>query len=111
MEAEIKRIPIIYIRRPGPREPRAAADAGTAQSCAEMLAAFEEAGLSESHREWLQGTSTVGSRGRKRAIYAQVLRGRWSMTTSLRLMGRSDRMTRTAKKSIVETSSWSTVTQ
>jgi hypothetical protein len=32
MEAEIKRIPIIDIRRPGPREPGAAADAGTASN-------------------------------------------------------------------------------
>jgi hypothetical protein len=35
------------------------------QSCAEMLAAFEEAGLSESHRGWLQGNFYGGKQGPK----------------------------------------------
>lgn len=34
-----------------------------AQTCAEMLAAFEEAGLAESHREWLQGNFFGGKPG------------------------------------------------
>jgi hypothetical protein len=34
-----------------------------AQSCAEMLAAFEEAGLTESHRGWLQGNFYGGKQG------------------------------------------------
>jgi hypothetical protein len=34
-----------------------------AQSCAEMLAAFEEAGLAESHRDWLQGNFFGGEPG------------------------------------------------
>lgn len=34
-----------------------------AQACAEMLAAFEEAGLTESHRDWLQGNFYGGKPG------------------------------------------------
>lgn len=34
-----------------------------AQTCAEMLAAFEEAGLAESHREWFQGSFYGGEPG------------------------------------------------
>jgi hypothetical protein len=34
-----------------------------AQTCAEMLAAFEDAGLAESHREWLQGNFFGGELG------------------------------------------------
>jgi hypothetical protein len=33
------------------------------QSCEEMLAAFEEAGLAESHRDWLQGNFFGGEPG------------------------------------------------
>lgn len=36
-----------------------------AQTCAEMLAAFEEAGLAESHRGWLQGNFFGGEPGPK----------------------------------------------
>jgi hypothetical protein len=36
-----------------------------AQSCAEMLAAFEDAGLSQSHRGWLQGNFYGGKPGPK----------------------------------------------
>jgi hypothetical protein len=34
-----------------------------AQTCAEMLAAFEQAGLAESHRDWLQGNFYGGQPG------------------------------------------------
>ena len=34
-------------------------------ACAEMLAAFDEAGLAESHREWLQGNFYGGKPGPK----------------------------------------------
>jgi hypothetical protein len=34
-----------------------------AQTCAEMLAAFEKAGLAESHRDWLQGNFYGGDPG------------------------------------------------
>ena len=37
-----------------------------AQTCAEMLTAFEEAGLAESHRDWLQGNFYGGQPGPKK---------------------------------------------
>ena len=43
-----------------------------AQACAEMLAAFDEAGLAESHRGWLQGNFYGGKPGPKRAIFARA---------------------------------------
>jgi hypothetical protein len=57
-----------------------------AQTCKEMLAAFEKAGIAESHRDWLQGISTAASRGRLRATCAKGRMGRWSTTTSSRLL-------------------------
>ena len=37
-----------------------------AQTCAEMLVAFKEAGLAESHRDWLQGNFYGGQSGPKK---------------------------------------------
>ena len=46
-----------------------------AQTCAEMLAAFEKAGLAESHREWLQGNFYGGDPGPPKGDACKGARG------------------------------------
>jgi hypothetical protein len=46
-----------------------------AQTCAEMLAAFEEAGLAESHRDWLQGNFFGGDPGPTKGDVCKGARG------------------------------------
>ncbi len=70
-----------------------------AQTCEEMLAAFEEAGLAETHVGWLQGNFFGVSRVRPRVTPVQGRVVPWSMTISSRRPMSSDHTTRTVRRS------------
>jgi hypothetical protein len=82
-----------------------------AQTCAEMLAAFQAAGLAESHVGWLQGNFFAGESGPTTGDPCAGARGPLEHTTSSPRRGRSVRTMRTASRSTTGTSRLSMTTR